>query len=42
MDKPKQQPDIPAVWPFPTYKGQPYKQPKTVKPVKAPIPDAPF
>lgn len=32
----------PPVWPFPTYKGQPYKPPRKPKPVKQPIPDAPF
>ena len=29
----------PARWPFPTYKGKPYRPPK---PEPKPLPDAPF
>ena len=31
--QPKPQPIHPPVWPFPTYRGQPYKPPRRVKPV---------
>ena len=32
-------PKPPPVWPFPTYRGKPYKPPRVPRPV---LPDAPF
>ena len=32
----------PPVWPFPTYKGQPYKPPRKPKPAKPEFEPAPF
>lgn len=35
-------PTHPPVWPFPTYRGQPYRPPRKPRAPKPAYPDAPF